>query len=195
MFGKGKLESKNVAIIAMDGYEESELLEPKKILEDAGAKTFVVSIKAGKIRGWKHGNWSKFIGVDKTIDEISVNHYHAVLLPGGVINADNLRTHRKVIDLVKQFIISGKTVAAICHAPWVLIETGTVRGRKMTSWPSLKTDLENAGAMWMDQQVVTENGWVTSRKPEDIPAFCEKMIEEIIEGHHQVLPIPEKRAV
>ena len=184
MFGDKKLEGKAVAIIATDGFEESELLEPKKALEDAGAEVDVVSFKDGTIKSWRKGDWGNEIKVDYTIDDVSPVDYDALLLPGGVINADRLRMEESIVDFVTEFAESGRPIAAICHAPWILIETGTVAGHRMTSWPSLKTDLTNAGADWVDEEVVVDNGWVTSRKPADIPAFSKKMIEEFYEGQH-----------
>jgi protease I len=178
------LQQKQVAILATHGFEQSELLEPKKALEKAGAKTHVVSPEPGKIRAWDQKNWGVEISVDLTLKEANPENYDALLLPGGVMNPDTLRTNGEAVKFVKHFVQEGKPIAAICHGPWTLIEAGGVKGRTVTSWPSLKTDLTNAGANWVDRQVVTDQGLVTSRKPDDIPAFSDKMIEEIAEGKH-----------
>lgn len=180
------LAGKTVAILATHGFEEAELFEPKKALEKAGAEVKIVSLSSGKITGWKNGDWSKSISVDDVLDEVYPEHYDAIMLPGGVINADTMRENKSVIDFMTQFAETGKPIAAICHAPWILIETGLCEGRQMTSWSSLKTDLINAGASWSDTEVLVDRGWVTSRKPADIPAFNEKMIEEFAEGPHEV---------
>jgi len=185
MFGKdAKLSGKKIAILATNGFEQSELFDPKSALEAAGADVDVVSLEPGEITSWKKEDWGKSIAVDKIISEVFLDEYDALMLPGGVINADKLRNNRKAIEFVKGFAQAGKPIAAICHAPWILIETGILKNRKMTSWPSLKTDLINAGAHWVDEEVVTDEGLVTSRKPEDIPAFNKKMIEEFCEGIH-----------
>jgi len=178
------LTDRRVAIIATDGVEESELLEPRKALEEAGAKVDLISLKSGNIETWSDQDWGSSIPVTKTIHEATAADYDALMLPGGVINADRLRLDEDVVEFVGDIVRAGKPVAAICHALWTLIETGEVEGRNVTSWPSLKTDLENAGAFWVDEEVVTDEGWVTSRKPEDLPAFNEKMIEEFAEGEH-----------
>jgi protease I len=185
-----ELKGKKVAIIATNGFEESELLEPKKALEEAGADVQVLSLKKGKIKSWKAGDWGKEIPVDGLVTETAPADFDALMLPGGVINADKLRAEGSVVHWVTQFVKTGKPVAAICHAPWTLIETGEIKDRILTSWPSLKTDLQNAGAEWVDQEVVSDCGWVTSRKPDDIPAFNKKMIEEFQEGQH---PAPQQR--
>lgn len=184
------LKFKKVAIIATDGFEESELLEPKKALEEAGARVEILSLKKGAIKSWKEKDWGEEIPVDKAVTQAAPSDYDALMLPGGVINADKLRNDGAVVHWVTEFAKSGKPIAAICHAPWILIETGDIKDRILTSWPSLKTDLENAGVQWVDQEVVTDCGWVTSRKPDDIPAFNKKMIEEFKEGHH---PHPSER--
>jgi protease I len=180
----GKLKGRKVAILATDGFEQAELMEPKRALDEAGATTHVVSIKSGEIKGWKSKDWGDSIRVDRTVDQVRASEYDALVLPGGVINPDHLRTEPKAVEFVKQFVQSGKPVAAICHGPWTLIEAGAVRGRKLTSWPSLKTDLKNAGANWVDEQVVLDGNVITSRKPDDIPAFSQKIIEEIADGKH-----------
>ena len=184
------LKFKKVAIIATNGFEESELLEPKKALEEAGARVEIISLKKDAIKSWKDQNWGQEIAVDRAITQVAPSDYDALMLPGGVINADKLRGEGAVVHWVTEFVKSGKPVAAICHAAWTLIETGDVKDRIMTSWPSLKTDLENAGVQWVDQEVVADLGWVTSRKPDDIPAFNKKMIEEFREGRH---PHPQNR--
>jgi protease I len=178
------LTGKRVAILATDGVEQSELTEPKKALEAAGASTKVVSPKEGKIKSWKQGNWADEITVDLALDQARAEDFDALMLPGGVRNPDRLRIEPRAVQLVKDFFAAGKPIAAICHAPWLLIEADVVRGRSVTSWPSLRTDLRNAGADWVDREVVTDEGIVTSRKPDDIPAFNRKMIEEFAEGIH-----------
>lgn len=179
------LKGYRVAILATDGFEQSELFEPKEALEEAGAEVRIVSLKKGEIKGWKHTDWGKSIRVDQALDETSEADFDALMLPGGVMNPDKLRAEKKAVSFVEGFVRSGKPIAAICHGPQLLIETGMLRGRRITSWPSLQTDLKNAGAEWVDEEVVTDNGLVTSRKPDDIPAFNNKMIEEFAEGRHQ----------
>ncbi|MGI8542544.1 MAG: type 1 glutamine amidotransferase domain-containing protein [Aridibacter sp.] len=180
-----KLSGKKVAILAANGFEQSELFEPKKALEDAGAEVLIVSLESGEIKGWNEKEWGKSIAVDLTVDEANANDFNALQLPGGVMNPDKLRMNKKAVSFVKSFFEAGKPIAAICHAPWTLIEADIVKGKTITSWASLKTDLENAGAKWVDKEVVVDNGLVTSRNPDDIPAFNQKMIEEIAEGKHQ----------
>jgi protease I len=171
------LRGKRIAILATDGFEEVELTEPKKALEDAGAITDVVSIKAGKIQGFHHMDQGDTIKVDKTLDQANPRDYDNLVLPGGVNNPDQLRVNAKAVAFVKSFFDEGKAVAAICHGPWTLIEAGAVYGRTLTSWPSLQTDIRNAGGSWVDQEVVVDNGLITSRNPDDIPAFSKKIIE------------------
>ncbi len=178
------LSGKTVAILITDGFEQVEMTAPREALEQAGAKTEIVSLKSGKVKGWEHTKWGDEFAVDKTVDEVGCDDYDALLLPGGVMNPDKLRVNKKAVALVKAFVDAGKPVAAICHGPWLLAEAGVARGRKITSYPSIQTDLKNAGANWVDQEVVVDNGLVTSRKPDDIPAFSKKMIEEIAEGRH-----------
>lgn len=178
------LNGKKVAILATDGFEQSELFEPKRALEESGAEVSIVSLKSGEIKGWNKTDWGKSIEVDLTIDEANADHFDALQLPGGVFNPDKLRTEEKVLSFVKSFFEKGKPVAAICHAPWILINAEVVKGREMTSYHTVRKDLENAGAKWVDQEVVVDNGLVTSRNPDDIPAFNKKMIEEIAEGKH-----------
>jgi protease I len=171
------LKGKKIAILATDGFEQSELMEPRKALEAAGAQTVVIAPKAGKIKGWKHTDWGETVNVDKELSQADVHDYDALVLPGGVMNPDHLRMDPKAVDFVGQFVKSGKPVAAICHGSWTLMETGALRGKTVTSWPSLKTDLKNAGANWVDQEVARDGQFITSRKPEDIPAFTRAIIE------------------
>jgi protease I len=180
----GKLNGKRVAILATDGVEQVELTEPRKALEEAGAKTTLVSPKTGKIKGWQHDHWGDELDVDLTLDQASANDFDALMLPGGVMNPDHLRTNAKAVEFVRQMFQAGKPVAAICHGPWLLVEAGVIRNRTVTSWPSLQTDIRNAGGDWVDREVATDNGLVTSRKPDDIPAFNRKMVEEFAEGVH-----------
>jgi len=184
VFMKKKLEGKKVAILATDGFEQSELLEPRKALEEAGAKVEIVSLKSGEIKGWDETDWGKTVPVDKIVSEANADDYDALQLPGGVMNPDKLRTDESVIKFIKAFFDAGKPVAAICHAPWVLINAGVVEGRDLTSYHTIRKDLENAGAKWTDSEVIVDQGLVTSRKPDDIPAFNRKMIEEFAEGIH-----------
>jgi protease I len=179
-----ELNNTRVAALVDNGFEQSELLEPKKALEAAGARVDVISPQQGKVRGWKHADWGQDVAVDVVLESASPANYDALLLPGGVMNPDRLRANPRAVQFVKAFVDSGKPIAAICHGPWTLIEAGGVKGRTVTSWPSVKTDLKNAGATWVDEEVVTDNGLVTSRKPDDIPAFNRKMIEEFAEGRH-----------
>jgi protease I len=179
-----ELRNKRVAALVDNGFEQSELSEPKKALELAGAKVDIVSPQQSTVRGWKHANWSDDFPVDRQLDGANADEYDALLLPGGVANPDKLRINPKAVQFVKAFVDSGRPIAAICHAPWTLIEAGGAKGRKLTSAPSLKNDLKHAGAIWVDQDVVVDNGLVTSRKPDDIPAFNKKMIEEFAEGRH-----------
>jgi len=174
---KPDLSNKKVAVVIADGFEQSEFEKPVEALEDAGARVEVVSLKDGKVKGWKNKDWGDEFEVDKAIDEVRADDYDALLLPGGVMSPDTLRWNEKVIAFVKEFYTGGKPVAAICHGPWTLIETGMVKGRRMTSYPSIRTDLVNAGASWENEEVVIDRGLVTSRSPKDLPAFCEKMLE------------------
>ena len=165
------LNGVRVAILATDGFEQSELLEPRRALEEAGARTEVVSLKSGKIKGWNHKEWGEAVGVDKTVDSVDAKNYDALLLPGGVMNPDSLRMDAKAVAFVKAFFVAKKPVAAICHGPWTIIEAAAVKGRTLTSWPSLKTDIQNAGGTWVDHEAVVDGNLVTSRNPKDIPAF------------------------
>ena len=180
-----KLTGKRVAILATDGVEQVELTEPRKALDEAGAKTTLVSPKSGKIKGWQHDHWGEELKVDLALESANADTFDALLIPGGVMNPDQLRMNKQAVQFVRSFFDSGKPVAAICHAPWMLVEADVVSGRSVTSWPSLQTDLRNAGADWVNREVVTDQGLVTSRKPDDIPAFNRKMIEEFAEGEHE----------
>lgn len=179
-----KLTGKTVAVLATDGFEQVELTEPVKALKDEGATVRVIAPKTGSIQGWNHHDKGDSVPVDEALDASDPGRYDALVLPGGVINPDALRLEPKAIDFVRSFVQSGKPIAAICHGPWTLIDAGGVSGRRVTSWPSLKTDLSNAGASWSDEPVVTDRGLVTSRKPGDLPAFVRKMVEEFAEGRH-----------
>lgn len=172
-----QLSGLRVAILATDGFEQSELTEPRKALDAAGAKTEVVSPKPGKVRGWNHKEWGQEIKVDWVLEEADPSGYDALVLPGGVMNPDSLRMQPKAVAFVRSFFDSGKPVAAICHGPWTIVESGAADGRRMTSWPSLKTDICNAGGEWVDQEVVVDANLVTSRKPADIPAFNREVLK------------------
>jgi protease I len=178
------LSGKRIAALAADMVEQIELTEPWQALEKAGAKPELISIKAGQIQGFNHFDKAETFNVDRTIDEVGADDYDALFLPGGVGNPDILRMNEKVIRFIRQFFEEGKPVAAICHAPWTLVEGDVVRGRRLTSWPSLKTDIRNAGGEWVDEEVVVDRGLVTSRKPDDLSAFIPKMLEEFAEGVH-----------
>jgi protease I len=180
-----ELKGKKVAFLAADMFEEAELAGPWKALEEAGAEVELVSLQDGEIQGFNHYDKAGSFKVDKSVEEASANDYDALVLPGGVGNPDNLRGDENAVRFVRDFFDQGKPVGAICHAPWTLIEAGVVRDRTLTSFPSLQTDLRNAGANWVDEEVHVDNGLVTSRKPDDIPAFNKKVIEEIREGRHE----------
>jgi protease I len=184
-FMPNNLQGKTVAILATDGFEQSELLKPRQALEEAGAKTQVVSPTENKIKGWDEKDWGKEVDVDVELKSADASRYDALLLPGGVMNPDRLRMNPDAVRFVKSFLDHGKPVAAICHGPWMLVETGAVRGRTVTSWPSLKTDIQNAGGTWVDREVVESDGVVTSRKPDDIPAFNREMIALFSKGTGQ----------
>jgi len=176
------LKGKKIAILATDGFEQVELTEPRKALDAAGAETIVIAPKSGEIKGWKTKKWGDSVKVDKTLENANPNEYDALVLPGGVMNPDHLRMNPAAVNFVRQFVSSGKTVAAICHGPWLLLEAGAVSGKTITSWPSLKTDLKNAGAKWVDQEVATDGQLITSRKPDDIPAFSRTIVDAISRG-------------
>jgi protease I len=180
-----ELKGKKIAFLAADMFEQVELEEPWKALEQAGAELELVSLKDGEIQGFNHYDKAGSFKVDKSAEEASANDYDALVLPGGVGNPDNLRQDENAVQFVRDFFEQGKPVGAICHAPWTLIEAGVVRDRTLTSFPSLQTDLRNAGANWVDEEVHVDQGLVTSRKPDDIPAFNKKLIEEFAEGKHQ----------
>jgi protease I len=179
------LKDLKVAILVADGFEQQEMTEPRKALDEAGASTQIVSPVEGQVEGWNHFDKGDKFPVDVPLAEAQPDDFDALLLPGGVANPDQLRMRPEAVQFVKSFFDAGKPVAVICHGPWTLIEAGVVKGRKMTSWPSVKTDLINAGADWVDQEVVTDNGLISSRKPDDIPAFNRKMLEEFAEGRHR----------
>jgi len=175
----GTLQGKKVAILATDGFEQVELTEPKKALEAAGAETEVVSPKEGSIKGWKSTDWGDSIKVDKALDQAKATDYDALVLPGGQINPDKLRIEPKAVAFVTDFYNAGKTIGAICHGPWLLVEAGVIKGKTLTSWPSVRTDIRNAGGHWVDEEVVTDGNLTTSRKPDDIPAFSQRIIDEL----------------
>jgi protease I len=179
------LSGKTIAIVATNGFEQSELEVPLNTLRDAGATVHVISLEAGEIKGWDKDDWGNAVAVDKTVDAITADDYDAIVLPGGQINPDLLRVEPKVLELIKSFWNQKKVVAAVCHAPWLLVETGIVKGRRVTSYASIRTDVINAGGLWEDSEVVSDQGLVTSRKPDDLPAFCDKIAEEILEGRHE----------
>jgi protease I len=180
-----ELTGKKIAILVDQGFEQVELTGPQQALEEAGAETDIVSPEESKVKAWDTSKWGKNFKVDVSLTQANAQDYDALVLPGGVMNPDKLRAKPEAVAFVKSFIDAGKPVAAICHGPWTLIEAGAVRGRRVTSWPSLKTDLRNAGAEWVDEEVVVDNGLITSRKPDDIPAFNRQLIEEIREGIHK----------
>lgn len=179
-----ELTGKRIAILVENGFEQVEMTEPRKALEDAGAEVDLISPQQKEVRAFQHDDPGDSFDVDIQLDEANPDDYDALHLPGGVANPDKLRINQKAVQFVRRFFEQHKPVAVICHGPWTLIDAGVVKGRKITSWPSLQTDLRNAGANWVDQQVVTDNGLVSSRKPDDLPAFNRKMIEEFREGKH-----------
>ncbi|HSU41327.1 MAG TPA: type 1 glutamine amidotransferase domain-containing protein [Polyangiaceae bacterium] len=180
-----KLNGKRIAIVVTDGFEQVEMTEPKQALEREGAKTVIVSPKEGKVKGWKHTDWGDSFNVEMKLSEARESEFDALLLPGGAMNPDKLRLEPEAVNFVRRFFEAGKPVAAICHGPWLLIDAGVAKGRTVTSWPSIRLDLKNAGANVVDEEVVVDRGLVTSRKPDDIPAFNRKMIEEFAEGTHR----------
>jgi protease I len=183
----GKLDGKTIAFLAADGVEQVELTEPRKAVEEAGAETHLLSLESGEIQGFNHLDKADRFTVDKAVGDADASDYDGLVLPGGVANPDHLRTDEDAVAFVRAFFEAGKPVGAICHAPWTLIEAGVVDGLEVTSWPSLETDLRNAGANWVDEEVVVDRGLTTSRKPDDLPAFNEKIIEEFCEGRHEEL--------
>ncbi|NJW53266.1 type 1 glutamine amidotransferase domain-containing protein [Salinimicrobium oceani] len=176
---------KKIAILATNGFEEVELTSPKEAMENEGFEVDIVSPEKGSIKAWNKTDWSREYEVDKTLDNARAEDYNALVLPGGVINPDHLRTNEDALKFVRSFFEQKKPVAAICHAPWILISAGVVKGRTMTSYNSMKEDVMNAGANWVDREVVVDEGFVTSRNPDDLPAFNSKLIEEIKEGKHE----------
>jgi protease I len=179
------LNGKKVAILVADGFEQVEMTEPRKALEEAGAETHIVSPASGQVKGWQKDHWGDEFDIDVPLENASPDDYDALVLPGGQMNPDNLRGNERAVSFTRAFVDAGKPVAAICHAPWTLVEADVVRGRRMTSYHTLKTDLRNAGADWVDEEVVVDQGIVTSRNPDDLPAFNRKMVEEIAEGRHE----------
>ncbi|MBP2830686.1 type 1 glutamine amidotransferase [Aquimarina sp. U1-2] len=178
------LQNKKVAILATDGFEKSELFEPLKALKNENATVHIISVKEGEIKSWDGENWGETVAVDKLVENASESDYNALVLPGGVANPDLLRTHDDALDFIRDFFKSGKPVAAICHAPWLLVSAKVIENRKVTSYHSIKDDIVNAGAHWVDEEVVVDSGLVTSRNPDDLPAFIDKIIEEVKEGKH-----------
>ena len=187
----GKLDGKNVAIlVAPEGVEQVELTEPRQAVEDEGAQITMVSTEAGEIQAFNHLDKGDTFTADKAVKEVSADEFDALLLPGGVANPDFLRTDDDAVGFVRDFAKSGKPIGVICHGPWTLVEAGVLKGRTITSWPSLQTDVRNAGGTWVDEEVHVDNGLVSSRKPDDLPAFCAKVIEEFCEGEHADAPQP-----
>jgi len=179
------MKNMRIAILVDNGFEQVELTDPQKALEQAGAVTRIVSPAEGKVKGWQHTEWGDEFTIDVALDEANAEDFDALLLPGGVMNPDHLRINAQAIDFIKAFFAAGKPVAAICHGPWTLIEAGQAKGRTLTSYPSIKSDLINAGAKWVDREVVNEDGVVTSRKPDDLPAFNREMISLFGEFQHK----------
>ena len=180
----GKLQGKKIAFLAADGFEQIELTRPWKDIKDAGAEVELISLKTGKIQGMNHDEKADTFSVDKAVSDVSAKDYDGLVLPGGVANPDQLRTEKDAVKFVRDFFEQSKPVAAICHGPWTLVEADVLKGRTVTSWPSLKTDIQNAGGIWVDKEVQVDQGLVTSRKPDDLDAFCKKAIEEFCEGKH-----------
>jgi protease I len=183
----GKLDGKKVAILVADGFEQVEMTKPRDALEEAGAETKIVSLKPGQIQGMHHTDKGDKFDVDLTVADARPNEFDALIIPGGLLNPDALRSDEDALEFARHFFRERKPVAAICHGPQVLISADLVRGRKMTSWPAIQADMRNAGARWVDEEVVVDNGLVTSRKPDDIPAFNQKMIQEFCEGRHEAM--------
>ncbi len=180
-----ELAGRKIAILVENGFEQVEMTEPRRALEEAGAATDLISPQQSQVKAWNQAERGDAFKVDTVLSHADPGAYDALVLPGGVMNPDHLRMNTQAVDFVREFVRSGKPIAAICHGPWMLIEAGAARGRTMTSWPSLQTDLRNAGTTWVDQEVCVDNGIVTSRNPDDIPAFNRKMIEEFQEGRHE----------
>jgi len=180
-----KLSGKKVAFLATDGVEQVELTQPWQVTQDAGAEAELVSLKPGEIQGMQHMDKGDRFPVDRTVEEVRAEDYDGLVIPGGVANPDRMRTDPRAVGFVRAFFQAGKPVAVICHGPWMLVEADVVRGRTVTSWPSLQTDIRNAGGQWVDEEVHVDRGLVTSRKPDDLPAFCAKLVEEMAEGVHK----------
>jgi protease I len=187
------LNGKRIAILATHGVEQVELVEPRKALEEAGAETELIGLEEGRIQAFNHLDHGEQFDVDRTVKEASADDYDGVVIPGGVANGDFLRADADACRFVADFATQRKPIASICHGPWILVETGIVKGRTITSWPSLRTDVENAGGTWVDEEVHVDRGLTTSRKPDDLPAFNAKIVEELAEGRHDDLPQPEGR--
>jgi protease I len=181
----GKLDGKKVAILAAEGVEQVELTEPRKAVENEGADVVLVSVEAGEFQGFNHLDKGDTFTADRAAKDVSADEFDALLLPGGVANPDFLRTDEDAVGFVRDFAKAGKPIGVICHGPWTLVEAGVLEGRTITSWPSLKTDIRNAGGTWVDEEVHVDNGLVSSRKPDDLPAFCAKVVEEFCEGRHE----------
>lgn len=179
-----KLNGKRFAILVSDGFEQSEMTSPREAIEAAGGEPVLVSPEGDRVKGWQHTEWGDAFDVDLALDDADAADFDGLVLPGGVMNPDNLRRNEAALEFVRAFFEAGKPVAAICHGPWTLIDAGVVEGRKMTSYHTIQTDLKNAGARWVDEEVVVDQGLVTSRKPDDLPAFNDKMVEEFAEGRH-----------
>jgi protease I len=191
----GKLDGKNVAIlVAPEGVEQVELTEPRKAVEDEGAQITMVSTEAGEIQAFNHLDKGDTFTADRAVKEVSADDFDALLLPGGVANPDFLRTDDDAVGFVRDFANSGKPIGVICHGPWTLVEADVLKGRTIPSWPSLQTDVRNAGGNWVDEEVHVDNGWVSSRKPDDLPAFCAKVVEEFCEGRHQQAAASQPKA-
>jgi protease I len=188
-----KLQGKKIAILATDGVEQVELTDPREALDDAGAETVLIGLAEGQIQGFNHLDHADTFEVDKTVKDVSADDFDGVFIPGGVANGDFLRADEDACAFVAAIAAAKKPIASICHGPWILVETGIVKGRTITSWPSLKTDVENAGGTWVDEEVHVDAGLTTSRKPDDLPAFCAKIVEEFCEGPHDDAPQPEGR--
>lgn len=181
----GELKGKRVAFLFTEGVEQVELTEPLRAVREAGAEIVLISLEQGEVQMWQHFDKGEKIEADLAVSEADASSYNGLVIPGGVANPDQLRIDRDAVAFVRAFFDQGKPVGVICHGPWLLAEADVARGRRVTSWPSLKTDLRNAGADWVDEEVVVDNGLVTSRKPDDLPAFCAKVVEEIAEGRHE----------
>lgn len=179
------LQGKRIAILATDGYEQSELTEPLNQLRDAGAEVRIVSLESGDIRGESNGRWGGTVPVDHTVDEVSADQFNALVIPGGLYNPDQLRANATAVSFVRSMFDAKKPIAAICHGPWLLVEAGIARGRKLTSYPSIRTDITNAGGLWVDEPVVVDQALITSRSPKDLEAFIAKIVEEVREGKHE----------